>query len=332
MSDISSCNMKDVLEDCLHEVQANAVNIEIPGLSSGFYLLDDLICGFEAGKVYVIGARPAMGRDTFMLSMIRDITLESKAPVMLFSTNHRKSDLIYRLLSIHCGINTTGLQRGWLEELEWDRLDKEAPTLVDAPLYIHDCLNLSINELEDTARQCIKEKGIKIIIIDCLQMIVFDKTDRNPSERIAKVMSALKQLAYETGIPVVVGSMMNRYVDQREGLYGKRPQLADLANSCYIEELADVIMMVYRPEYYQIFQDEEGRDLHGLMEIVVMKNAQRPLGSVFLDYKQETGELRLKEGPVKWASKRVGLKDFKTDNKAVESLIDTFDLKEVMPF
>lgn len=326
MDNISYSSMLDMLKDCVCEVQENAKNKDMPGISTGFSKLDKLTCGFEPGRVYVIGARPAMGKMAFMLSMIRDITIGSRVPVLLFSTNHMKSDYIYRLLSIHCDIQTLVLNKGWLKPHEWDQLDKRAPSLLNVPLYIHDSLDLPLEELVETAHQCTTEKGIKIIFIDCLQMIDFAKADRSPSERIAKVMSALKQLAYETKLPVVVGSMLNRRVDHREGLEGKRPQLCDLENSSYIEELADVIMMVHRPEYYNIFCDEHGRDFHGLMEIIVMKNAQRPLGSALLDYQQETG-LVYSEKDAK-CSKQVHLKDFRTKNGVAKSLIKTFELEE----
>lgn len=322
--------MLDMLKECVYEVQENAKKKDMPGITTGFSNLDKLTCGFEPGRVYVIGARPAMGRMTFMLSMIRCILLWNRGPILMFSTNHMKSDYIYRLLSIHCDIQTSTLHKGWLKPHEWDRLDKRAASLLNIPLYMHDSLDLPLDELVETAHHCIKEKGIKIIFIDCLQMIDFAKEDVNPSERIAKVMSTLKQLAYETKLPVVVGSMLNRRVDHREGLEGKRPQLGDLENSSYIEELADVIMMVHRPEYYNIFCDEHGRDFHGLMEIIVMKNAQRPLGSALLDYLQETGLITLREG--KRNSKADYLKDFGMNNKAVKSLIKTFDLEEDMPF
>ena len=326
MSDISYSNMYDMLKDCISEVQANAKNKELPGISSGFSNLDELICGFEPGKVYVIGARPAMGKMAFILSMIRDIILESKMPVLMFSTNHMKASYIYSLLSIHCDIPTSQLHKGWLKPHEWDHLDKRAPSLLNVPLFIHDSLDLPLDELMETAHHCIREKGIKIIFIDCLQMIDFAKADGTPSERIAMVMSALKQLAYEAGVPVVVGSMMNRNVDYREGLEGKRPQINDLANSCFIEELADVVMMVYRPEYYKIYHDERGRDLCGRMEILLLKNSFRPLGSIFLDYQQETGLVYSEEDTK--CPKQVHLKDFRTKNRAVNRLIKTFELEE----
>lgn len=273
MNDICFFSLREVLKDCLCEVQASALKSSLQGISSGFKPLDDLTGGFENGKVYVIGGRPCMGKEEFMLSMIKDIILESKLPVLLFSTNHMKSDYVERILTIHCDIPTMLLHQGLLKKEEWEKVDKDVKTLADAPLYIHDCLDLPLNELAETARYCIRGTGARVIFIDCLQMIDFTaKEDNNSSEKIAKVMYSLKQLASITNIPIVVGSMLSRGVEYREGFEGKRPQLMDLANSSYIEGLADVIMLVHRPEYYHIYKDELGLDLYGLMEIIVKKN------------------------------------------------------------
>jgi len=301
----------------------------VTGISSGFWRLDLLTDGFENGKVYVIGARPCMGKVSFMLSMIESIVLESKQPVLLFSTNHMKSDYVSRLLSIHCDITTSKLHNGWLAFHEWERLDKGVTCLVDAPLFIHDSLDLPIDKLVETVRNSVRESGIKIIFVDCLQMINFSKEGVTPSDRIAKVMVLLKQLAYQLSLPIVVGSMMNRGVDYREGLMGIEPQLKDLAFSSYIEELADVVMMVHRPEYYQIYQDEDGRDMHGVMQVFVKKNGLKSQGCIYLNYQQDTGIVSLTEDA---KSKPVRLDNFGADNETVKSLIKTFDLEEELPF
>ena len=326
--DNSYSNMHEMLKEYLDGVGASAAKFyAVPGISTGFLPLDELTCGFEAGKVYVIGGRPCMGREELMLSMIRNIILETKLPVLLFTTNHQKSDYVSRLLSIHCSIPTLHLHRGNMDFPEWELLDKEVATLADAPLSIHDSLDLPLNELMETARNCIRERGIKIIFIDCLQMIDFNNEDKHSSERIALVMYSLKQLACQSDVPIVVGSMLSRGVEYREGIEGKQPQLQDLANSSYIEGLADVIMMVHRPEYYHIYEDEYGRSLRGQMEIIVKKNGLKPLGSMFFDYRQDMGIVSW-EKMNKPASKSGGMDILVRDNGAVESLINNLDLEE----
>ncbi len=332
MSDNSYTNMREMLMDCISEIQVRAANTGLPGISSGFQALDELIGGFEKGKVYVIGGRPCMGKEEFMLSMIIDVIVESRLPVLMFSTNHQKSEYVQKLIAIHCDIPVMHLFEGLLEPHEWDRLDKRAGEWVEAPLFMHDCLDLPLNELIETVRNCIKEKEAKIIFIDCLQMIDFAKEEKCISERIAEVMHTLKKLACLFGVPIVVGSMTSRSVEYREGIEGKVPQFMDLANSSYIEELADVVMMVHRPEYYRIYVDERGRDLHGVMQIYVKKNNLNSLGCILLDYHEDTGIVISRKDANLSASKPIKLKDFNTENKAVKNLIQTFGLEEELPF
>ena len=332
INDVSFSNMEEMLSDCLYDVHTKDIDkVPFLGLSSGFHSLDELADGFKEGKVYIVGGRPCMGKEEFMLSMIIDIILESKLPVLMFSTNHQKADYIQRLLAIHCDIPVMRLFQGLLKVHEWERLDKRAGELIDAPLYIHDSLDLPLNELVETARNCIREKEVKIIFIDCLQMVDFTNEDDNPSDRVAKVMLSLKQLARLSNIPIIVGSMLSRGIEYREGLEGKQPQLMDLMNSSYIEGLADVVMMVHRPEYYHIYQDDNGRDLHGRIEIIVEKNALKPLGDFFLDYHEKMGVVCIRKNN-KSTSKSDSLKDLSSDNEAVKKLIKAFDLVEESPF
>ena len=145
---------------------------------------------------------------------------------------------------------------------------------------------------------------------------------------MAKVMYSLKQLACLLDIPIVVGAMLDRSIEHRKGLEGKLPQLMDLEGSGYIEEFADVVIMVHRPEVYHIFQDERGRDFHGKIELLLKKNNLRPLGSILLDYHQDTGVVSFGKSD----SKAVSQKALKTDNKAIKKLKKDFDLKEELPF
>lgn len=331
-SDKSDINMREMLKDCLSDVQARAAKIGVPGIPTGFQSLDDLTEGFEKGKLYVIGGRPCMGKEEFMLSMIIDIIMQSKLPVLLFSTNHQKADYVQRLLAIHCDIPVMHLSQGFLEIHEWEKLDKRVGDLADAPLFLHDSLDLPLNELVETAQNSIREKDVHIIFIDCLQMIDFVKEDDTPSDRVAKVMLSLKQLARITNVPIIIGSMLGRGIEYREGLEGKRPQLMDLMNSSYIEGLADVIMMVHRPEYYHIYQDDNGRDLHGRIEIIVKKNALKPLNTIFLDYHEETGVVSVRKNTSNNKLNTVGLKELSSGNEAVKKLIKAFDLEEELPF
>ena len=332
MSDNSYTNMREMLKDCISDIEVRAANTGLPGISSGFQALDDLVGGFEKGKVYVIGGRPCMGKEEFMLSVIIDIIMESRLPVLMFSTNHQKAEYVQKLIAIHCDIPVMHLFEGLLEPHEWDRLDKRAGEWVEAPLFMHDSLDLPLNELVETARNCIRERNVQIIFIDCLQMIDFVKEDDTPSDRVAKVMLSLKQLARLTNVSIVVGSMLSRGIEYRDGIEGKRPQLMDLMNSSFIEGLADVIVMVHRPEYYHIYQDDNGRDLHRRIEIIVKKNCLKPLNSFFLDYHEKTGIVCARRNTRKSSSNSVSLEELSSGNEAVKKLIKTLDLEEELPF
>lgn len=317
---------REMLCDYVDEILQNVSKESFPGISTGFRLLDDLTGGFENGKVYVIGGRPAMGKEELMLSMIRSIVLDSKMGVLLFVANHLKKDYMARLLSIHCDIPTSRIKSGLMEARAWDKVD----TLTNAPLLVSGGLSLKLYELTEKARDCIREKGVKIVFVDSLQMIDFDSEGTCFSERLANVMYALKDLARQMNVPVVVGSMLGRGIEYREGLECKRPQLEDLANSSYIEEFADVVMMVHRPEYYHIYQDDQGRDLRGLMYNLIQKNALRPLGELTFLYRQDTGAVSQPEEAGALRSWR--LEELKANNEAVESLINALNLEEETPF
>lgn len=332
MSDVSFSHMSELLKHCISEVQSKTTNVGVSGIPSGFLDLDILTDGFRKGKVYIVAGRPCMGREEFLLSMIRNIIVESKVSVLLFSTNNLAQDYVQRLLSIHCDISTSFFRKGTLKSSDWETIDKGIDTLVDAPLFIHDCMDLPLNELIETARNCIREKAAKIIFIDCLQMIDFAKGEKGISERIAEVMHSLKQLACLFEVPIVVGSMLGRGMEFREGIEGKQPQFMDLANSYYIEELADVVIMVHRPEYYRIYEDELGRNLHGVMEIYVKKNNFTPLGYILLDYLEDTGIVTSRKDANASTSKQVRLNEFNMENKAVKHLLESLGLVEDLPF
>ena len=323
--------MREMLKDCLHEIEEKIAKESRLGISSGFQPLDDLTDGFENGKVYVIGGRACMGKEEFMLSMIDNIVQKSELPVLLFSTKKLKAEYFSRFLSIHCDIPTHDLHTGCLEPQQWKELDKGIQSLDDDSLFIHDSLGLPLDELIETTRKCIKEKDISIIFIDCLQMIDLGNENGSPSERTAYVMRSLKQLAIQENLPIIVGTMLNKFSGYDDDYDSRRPELTNLPDSCYIEELADVIMFTHRPEYYHIYMDEHGEDLRGIMQIIVRKNSFKPLGELILNYKQETGAVIMRKETSASTSRSIRMEDL-MENKAVRNLIKKFDLEEFSYF
>jgi len=325
--EIGCSSMREMLKDCLHEIEVKIAKESRSGISSGFRPLDDLTDGFENGKVYVIGGRACMGKEEFMLSMIDNIVQKSELPVLLFSTKKLKSEYFSRFLSIHCDIPTLDLNEGSLEPHLWKQLDKGIQSLDDETLFIHDSLGLPLDELIETTRKSIKDKDISIIFIDCLQMIDWGNENGSPSERTANVMLSLKQLAIQENLPIIVGTMLNKFSGYDDDYDLRRPELTNLPDSSFIEELADVVMFVHRPEYYHIYTDEHGEDLHGIMQIIVRKNSYKPLGEFNLNYKQETGAVSMIKETSASTSRPIRMEEL-MENKAVRNLTKRFDLEE----
>ena len=177
---------------------------------------------------------------------------------------------------------------GQLSHDEWERLDKDIRKLQGSPIYIDDTPGLSIFELRTKARRLVREKGVKIIMIDYLQLMNANGMRfGSRQEEVAKISQSLKGLAKELDIPILALSQLNRTVEGREGVEGKRPQLSDLRESGAIEQDADMVMFVHRPEYYHIFQDDKGRDLHGMAQIIIAKHRKGATGDVLLTFKGE---------------------------------------------
>ena len=319
-------SMREMLEDCLYKLQEKTAKEGLLGISSGFQPLDDLTGGFENGKVYVIGGRPCMGKEEFMLSMIRSIVVESELPVLLFSTKKLKSEYFARLVSFHCDIPTSNLLEGCLEPHEWVKLDKGIHTLADSSLFIHDSLGITLDELIETTQNCIKEKDISIIFIDSLQMIELGNANGNPAKSTADVMYSLQQLAIQEKLSIIVGSMLSKYAENGEDYGYRRPNMSNLPDSSFIEELANVVMFVHRPEYYHVYSDEHGEDLHGMIQIIVKKNGFKPLGEFFLNYRHETGAVSMTKETSSSTCRSLKGEDIKY-NKAVRDLINIFDLE-----
>lgn len=324
-------SMEEMLKDSLQGLQEKIAKEGWLGISSGFRPLDDLTDGFENGKVYVIGGKPCMGKEEFMLSVIDNIVQKSQLPVLLFSTKKLKSEYFSRFLSIHCDIPTLDLNKGRLEPHLWKKLDEGIHTLDYDTLFIRDSLGISLEELIETTRKSIKEKDISIVFIDCLQMIDIGNENGSPSERTANVMRSLKQLAIQENLPIIVGTMLANFTGYDEDYDYRRPELTNLPDSSFIGELADVVIFAHRPEYYHIYTDEHGEDLRGIMQIIVRKNGFKPLGEFNFNYKQETGAVFMIEDTDAPTYSPIRIEDL-MENKAVRNLIRRFDLEEFFPF
>jgi replicative DNA helicase len=278
-----------VLERSVKNIQKAASNTGgLTGVPSGYTKLDEITSGWQPSDLVIIAGRPAMGKTSFALSIAKNIIVDYEVPVAFFSLEMNDEQLVNRLISNVCEIPGSKVMNGQLNEAEWSRLDKNVRKLQGKPLYIDDTAGLSIFELRTKARRLVREKNVQLIMIDYLQLMNANGARfGSRQEEVSTISRSLKGLAKELNIPVIALSQLNRTVENREGLEGKRPQLSDLRESGAIEQDADMVLFVHRPEYYHIYQDEKGNDLRGMAQIIIAKHRKGAVGDVLLNFKGE---------------------------------------------
>lgn len=279
----------DVTKAVIRKIQKEAAKTDgLDGISTGFQRLDDLFSGLKDGDVYTIGGRPSMGKTSFALSLIDNITVDQHIPTLLFSMESNSMRCCQRLIANHCDIPMTKVLSAMFEPHEWERLDKQVSGVYDAPLYIDDTASLTIDDLCEKVTDSVNKHGIKIIFIDYLQLITTPyRANRTRNDDVAEIMHRIKALARELSIPIVLLSQLNRCPENREGIEGKRPMLYDLRDSGTIEEDSDAIIFLHRPEFYHIYQDDNGRDLHNMAQIIIKKNRTGYTGEFLLRFDGE---------------------------------------------
>lgn len=272
--------------EILQKVAQNAGGLT--GLPTGYAKLDDYTAGWQKSDLVIIAGRPAMGKTSFALSLAKNIAVDYGKPIAFFSLEMSNVQLVNRLISNVCEIEGRKILNGQLGDDEWSRLDKNIDKLRNAPIYIDDTPGMSIFELRTKARRLVREKGVEIIMIDYLQLMNANGARfGSRQEEVSTISRSLKSLAKELDIPVLALSQLNRTVEGREGPDGKRPQLSDLRESGAIEQDADMVLFVHRPEYYRIFTDEKGNDLHGVAQIIIAKHRKGSTGDVNLKFRGE---------------------------------------------
>ena len=245
----------------------------LSGLQTGFHNLDKLTSGWQNSDLIIIAARPAMGKTAFVLSMAKNMAVDYNTPVAIFSLEMSNLQLVNRLISNVCELEGEKIKIGRLSRQEWEQLNARVRSLFSAPLYVDDSPSLSILELRTKARRLVKEHGVKIIIIDYLQLMNATGMKFGSREQeVSMISRSLKQLAKELNIPVIALSQLSRKVEERND-GNKRPQLSDLRESGAIEQDADIVCFIHRPEYYtRSTTDAENRDIRGMAEFIVAKH------------------------------------------------------------
>lgn len=280
-----------VIKEAMDHIQMAANRDDgISGVATGYKGLDAYTSGWQNSDLIIIAARPAMGKTAFVLSMAKNMALDIEAPVGIFSLEMSNVQLVNRLIVNVCQIRGESIKSGRLTDDEWERLDKNHKLLYDAPIFIDDTPSLSVFELRTKARRLVREHGVKIIIIDYLQLMnASGMSFGNREQEVSIISRSLKGLAKELNIPIIALSQLNRGVETRQGKGsdGKRPQLADLRESGAIEQDADIVCFIHRPEYYRITEDEEGNSLIGVAEFIIAKHRNGATGIVQMRFDSE---------------------------------------------
>ena len=266
-----------VIKDAMEMLQKAALQKEgLSGLRTGFEGLDKMTSGWQNSDLIIIAARPAMAKN---------MAVNFNTPVALFSLEMSNVQLVNRLIVNVCEIPGEKIKSGRLESYEWEQLDFKIKELYDAPIFVDDTPSLSVFELRTKARRLVREHGIKCIIIDYLQLMNASGMNFGSREQeVSTISRSLKGLAKELNIPIIALSQLNRGVEARQGVEGKRPQLADLRESGAIEQDADMVCFIHRPEYYKIYTSADGSDLRGMAEIIIAKHRNGAVGDVRLRF------------------------------------------------
>jgi len=294
--EVTQGNLKKGSEDAqglvsqaIKKIQEISNKQGMSGVATGFNRLDELTSGWQPSDLVILAARPGMGKTAFVMSMAKNMAIDFDTPVAIFSLEMSSVQLITRMISSETGISSGKLRKGNLEPHEWEQLNVKVKNLSKAPIFIDDTPSLSIFDLRAKARRLASQHGIKIIVIDYLQLMTAGSSSNgNREQEISTISRNLKALAKELAIPVIALSQLSRAVETRGG--SKRPLLSDLRESGAIEQDADIVSFIFRPEYYGLteWDDEERTPCEGQAEFIVAKHRNGGLENIRLKF---TGHL-----------------------------------------
>ncbi|MEJ7694116.1 replicative DNA helicase [Daejeonella sp.] len=281
-----SRKMDDIIRESLENLEKIKDKVDgLTGVPSGFTALDRITSGWQPSDLVIIAARPAMGKTAFVLSCARNAAVQFGKPVVFFSLEMSSVQLVNRLISGETEIEQEKIRKGHLAEWEWQQLHSKIGKLTEAPLFIDDTPALNIFEFRAKCRRLKAQYDIQMIIIDYLQLMhgKSDGKGGNREQEIGSISRALKSVAKELNVPVLALSQLSRAVENRPG-GSKKPMLSDLRESGSIEQDADMVLFLYRPEYYGLTEDEQGRSTVGIGEVIVAKHRNGETGSVPLRF------------------------------------------------
>lgn len=257
-------------------------------ITTGFDQLDQMIGGFEPGEVVVIGARTGMGKTALMLSMMNNIALRSDHAIGFISLEFPTSHLMERIISSEAEVPITRMRKANLKVADWNSIIDVIGNIKKRKIYIVDNPQFSVGNIRNVAERLVKDYRIRILIIDYLQLIEPSSKKRTREQETAAIIKEIKMLAKELRLVVILASQLNRMVEMRAGI--RRPYLSDLKNSGSIEEDTDKVIFIYRPEVYDLLEDEKGNSLVGKAELIIAKNRTGLTGEIMLNFSSEYGK------------------------------------------
>ena len=279
----------DVVIEVMQKIQeASQIKDHITGVPSGFSDLDYMTTGFQPSDFILVAARPSMGKTAFVLNILEYVAIKKERPCMIFSLEMSSNQLVNRLLSMDSGVDAQSIRSGKLSDSDWPRLIDSADRVGASNIIIDDTPGISVPELRSKCRKVKLERGLDLIIIDYLQLMSGNsKKNDNRQQEVSQISRSLKALAREMECPVIALSQLSRACELRAD---KRPMLSDLRESGAIEQDADLVMFLYRDEYYEPDSDKKGE-----AEVIIAKQRNGPIGTVTLNWQAETTRFKSKE-------------------------------------
>ena len=257
----------------------------ITGLATGFTELDSLTAGLHPGQLVVAAGRPGSGKTAFALNIASHVAIELAKPVLVYSLEMTNQELLFRLICSKGSVDSSRLRRGQLDQGEMGRIVNAATHLQKAPLYINDNSRLDIQSLRSSVRRMVKEKGIELVVVDYLQLLTVEGFKEDRTREVTMISGALKAIAKEMKIPVLVASQLNRGVEQRQGAKGdSKPRLSDLRESGSIEQDADVVMLLHRRILHQTDASTESGEPDNSADLIIAKQRSGPTGDLKLTF------------------------------------------------
>jgi len=258
----------------------------VTGVATGFKDLDEMTSGFQPADLIIVAARPSMGKTAFTLNIAQHAAIEHNTPIAFFSLEMSKESLVQRMLTSEARVDAQRLRKGMLRDDDFPRLARAAGILASAPVWIDDTPGITLLEMRSKARRLRAEAGIGMVIVDYLQLMQGPANSESRQQEVSQISRGLKALAKELSVPVIALSQLSRAPEQRTG-DNKRPQLSDLRESGAIEQDADLIMFLYRQEFYDGPTDKDGNSLEGKAEVIVGKQRNGPTGLVNLFFHKQ---------------------------------------------